>query len=145
MASQHGSAEVLCVIQMFCEDSRMKMVRFPGGLLITPYHPVHLHGGWRFPGVVGEVQNYACNSVYNFVLSTGHTILVNNIKCVTLGHGLTDSVARHPYLGAHKVVQDLRELRNGVSFASGLICFGPNCLLRNASGQVCKFDASRQL
>jgi hypothetical protein len=145
VASVYGSVEVLCVVRMLCEDSSMKMVRLPSGLLLTPYHPIHVKGKWRFPAHLGVTETYFCEAVFNFVLSAGHTIIVNDIECVTLGHGFTDEVARHPYLGAQQVVQDLRELRNGASFASGVIHFRPECLLRNASGLVCKFDPASEI
>ena len=40
----------------------------------------------------------------------GHTIWINDVECVTLGHGLQDDIVRHSYYGSKRVVEDLRML-----------------------------------
>lgn len=54
-----------------------------------------------------EIQ---CDEVYNFALDQGHTMLVNNTECVTLGHGFTEDVVRHAYYGSERIIEDLRQL-----------------------------------
>lgn len=40
------------------------------------------------------------DSYYNFVLESGHSMIVNNIPCISLGHGFQDPVAKHAYFGS---------------------------------------------
>lgn len=36
-------------------------------------------------------------------------MLVNNIECITLGHGFKDNkVVEHEYLGSEKIIEDLK-------------------------------------
>lgn len=35
------------------------------------------------------------DAYYNFVLQDGHSMIVNNIPCITLGHGFQENVAKH--------------------------------------------------
>lgn len=138
-------ARVLCVVQMLCENSCMDMVRLPGGLLITPFHPIWANSRWQFPMQIGRMENFVCESVFNFVLSNGHTVLVNDLECVTFGHNFTGEVVGHPYFGTPRIIKNLQKLRMGASFNLGFIKFKPNCLLRNDEGQVHEFDAACQL
>jgi Mg-chelatase subunit ChlD len=79
-----------------------------GDLLITPWHPIHVKGKWVFPHDIHPEQLRECGAVYNFVLSRGHSVIVDNVPCITLGHGVVDDpVLYHPYLGSQKVVEDL--------------------------------------
>jgi len=139
-------AEVQCVVVAMCEGSVNDLVELDGGLRLTPYHPVRIAGKWHFPGSLGVVALQSCPAVYNFVLASEHSIVVNGVTCVTLGHGLSEPVVQHPFFGTSLVIQDLRALRQGRSFASGLISFAPGCLMRNReTGLLCGYDASRQL
>jgi len=139
-------AEVRCVVVALCEGSVNDLVELEGGLRLTPYHPIQLAGKWHFPGSLGAVEVQSCPAVYNFVLTSEHSVVVNGIVCVTLGHGFTEPVVQHPFFGTSTVIQDLKALRQGSLFASGLIRFGPGCLLRNReTGLLCGYDASRLL
>ena len=55
-------------------------------LLITPYHPIKINNEWRFSKDIGETVNINCDYLYNFVLESGHILIINNIPCCTLGH-----------------------------------------------------------
>ena len=46
--------------------------------------------------------------VVNFVLESSHVLLVDGVPCVTLGHGLQEAVAAHPFWGTASVVDALR-------------------------------------
>jgi len=48
--------------------------------------------------------------VYSFALDQGHTIWVNDIECVTLGHEFKEDIVRHTYFGSKRVIEDLRIL-----------------------------------
>ena len=104
-------ATVACVVVTPCTDGVAFFVEFPGGLAITPYHPVRVNGRWQHPQDAYAVVERTCDAVYNLVLDAGHVVCVNGVECVTLGHGLDDGdggVLRHPYLGTQSVINDLR-------------------------------------
>jgi len=61
-----------------------------------------------------------CDAVYSFALDERHTIWVNDIECITLGHGFQDDIVRHRYDGTQRVIEDLRFL-DGQGKCTGLI------------------------
>ena len=64
------------------------MVTFENGLQITNYHPIFINNQWQFPVDVQPSQKTFIDKYYNFVLESGHTLKVNGIDCITLGHGV---------------------------------------------------------
>lgn len=86
------------------------MVKFSNGLIITNYHPVLHEGSWRFPVDVKASEKVFVDQYYNFVLEEGHSMLVNDVFCITLGHGMKGPVLEHEYLGTEKVIEDLKTL-----------------------------------
>ena len=60
--------------------------------------------------LVSSPDEISCEAVYNFALNQGHTVLVNDIECVTLGHGFKEDVVRHAYYGSQRVIEDLQKL-----------------------------------
>ena len=84
-------------------------------LQITPSHPIFVENKWCYPSDlvnVGDekvkIHSFSNIVLYNFVLSEGHTLLVDGISCVTLGHEFTDNlIVAHPYYGTRQVIQDL--------------------------------------
>lgn len=66
---------------------------------------------WLMPcTLVSSPNEISCDAVYNFALDQGHTVLVNDIECVTLGHAFKEDVVRHIYYGSQKVIEDLQGL-----------------------------------
>jgi len=129
--------EIVCVVKTSCHEQRAQLVELPGGLLVTPYHPVRIDGQWQFPCQLAKVHERPCPAVYSFVLKEEHVMLINGIACVSLGHDFQDEVVRHPYFGSPRVIDDLQKM-NG--WASGHIHFLPNCLLRDEeTALVCGF------
>ncbi len=92
-----------------------KMVRFPTGLLITPWHPVRSivsMEDWKFPCfVMGAVENVKILHFYDFVLEGKHQYAtINYWEVATLGHGMTDNdVISHPYYGTEAVLKVLKD------------------------------------
>ena len=42
---------------------------------------------------------------YNFVLEQGHSMLVNETYCITLGHNMKgNNAVEHEYLGTEKII-----------------------------------------
>ena len=84
------------------------MITFPNGLSITSYHPIIYNKEWRFPIEVGTAKQVYVEAYYNFVLKNGTSLMVNQVPCISLGHGLKGEVAGHDYLGTDKVIKDLQ-------------------------------------
>ena len=81
------------------------LARRVGGVQgLTPWHPVHLRGAWHFPAIVGAPLDRLTSHVVNLVLSPAsggyQPLLVDGTPCVTLGHGLRDRGAAHPFWGS---------------------------------------------
>jgi len=121
--------EILCVVKSECQDGKTLLVELPGGLLVTPYHPVQVGGKWHFPMQLGEVKEMSCPAVYSFVLKEEHVMMINGVACVTLGHNFNDDeVVRHSYFGSPRVVEDLKKFS---SWESGQVNLKPGCLVRD--------------
>ncbi len=109
------------------------MIKFPSGLLITPWHPIRNSPvePWQFPAEMAQgVQSvYDIKAYYNLVLDSGHVVEINGYQVCTLGHGFTDNnVIRHPYFGTEAVIEDLK-MRDG--WAEGLIQLIPETIQRD--------------
>ena len=59
------------MIEFQCADGVAELVALPGGLLITPWHPVRVQGAWRFPADLGNATSQACKAVYAILLGDG--------------------------------------------------------------------------
>jgi len=137
MSWNSKSVEIECVIKTACANERTHLVELPGGLLVTPYHPVNIDGEqWQFPCMLGDVKDRECPAIYSFVLKDEHVMMINGTACVTLGHNFQEDVVRHSYFGSQRVIEDLKKI-NG--WKSGRINLEPNCLVRDvdSGSRVC--------
>lgn len=120
-----NGATVKCVVRIRTPRSGVTIVRFPWtGLAITAYHPIrdpHTNQ-WLFPlHVSGACSSLELNHdfVYTFVVEGGHSVSINEVDVVALGHGLTDNdVVEHEYLGSRRILKDL-EACDG--YSSGVV------------------------
>jgi len=128
------NVEVLCVVKTLIPSGKTHLVELEGGLLITPYHPVHINDKWEFPCNLAETRELPCSAVYSFVLKDEHVMIINGVSCVTLGHNIKEETVSHPYFGSQKIIEDL-QLLNG--WNSGLVELVYGCLLRDTNGLVC--------
>lgn len=106
----------------------------------TPWHPVFVQGEWSFPSSLGPVVHEAADAVYNFVLDSNHTMILNGVTACTLGHDFTGPVIGHPYFGARvdgkRNVRDDLEAEEG--WATGYIVLRNTRFVRDlATGNVC--------
>jgi hypothetical protein len=136
-------ALVICVIKIKCNENICEMVKFDKGLMITPYHPIKNNNNWVFPLNFGLVKEYNCEYMYNYILNTTHTIIINDIVCVTLGHGFTDNdVIKHHYYGTELVINDLKKMRR---YNEGCINFQSDCIIRDNNGLIKCFDNTKEI
>ena len=105
-------AKVLCVVETLITSGKREYVNY-NGLLITPWHPIKLalHGNdenWFLPGEVFSSYILASTSMITLVLENHHVMIVNGIKCITLGHNFSHHPKlKHPYYGTNKVIENL--------------------------------------
>ena len=105
--------EVTVVATTFSYELELYSVN---GLLITSKHPIKmdLASDWVLPGDVAEQRQPARPTmVYNFVVSEGATMLVNNVTVLTLGedfHGSDRlwSPSARDFFATSKVIDALR-------------------------------------
>lgn len=141
VATSSGMAEVLCLVEIRSDLQEALLVELPGGLKITPWHPVLYHDAWRFPAELGEVRTVPCAAVYNLVLSEGHVLKVDDTWAVSLGHGLVGDVVGHEYWGSRRVIEDLQRQKG---WASGKVVLNALCILRDSFGQAAGMEHEQQ-
>jgi len=130
-----GGATIKCVVKHKCQDNRMRLCEYEG-LVITPYHPIRVDGQWVFPIDVdqGNQREYECEFVYNFVLNSGHIMMVNGVEACTLGHNFKDNaVIEHEYFGSTKVTDDLMKLKG---WTQGVVTLRPGSFQRNEDSNM---------
>lgn len=109
-------ANVICVVQI---HGKKDLVAIPGGLTVTPRHPISFGSNsidmckWQLPADIvkdGGAKVIESDVVFNFVLDSSHVVLVNGVQCVTLGHGLQGDIVSHDFYGTSKVIDALRSV-----------------------------------
>ena len=127
--SDINTVKVTCLLQTNIINGETHIVSLDGGLKITPWHPVIYENNWCFPHDIRGSQLEPCSAVYTVVLNNDHTIMINNMWCITLGHGYTVGVLDHPYFGTSDVINDLRKMPG---WDKGHIIINNNNILRNS-------------
>lgn len=137
-----NGAIVQCVVQTLTETPDLVDVGATGTPWITPYHPCreNANGLWRFPCELASITVATlCPAVYSFVLDAHHTLDINGVECIALGHGFTAAKAAHPYLGTDAVLRDLQALPG---YATGLLVFQSKSM-RRANNLVVGLNVDR--
>jgi len=136
------SAEISCVVRTRCHHQRALLVELPGGARVTPYHPVQVQGEWRFPIELADVKEYECDFVYSFIVQGAASLLVDGLPCISLGHGLEQGAAAHPYFASQQVVVDISAM---LGYKEGLVELSPGCVVRDpVTGTVCGLRSEPQ-
>jgi hypothetical protein len=81
------------------QGGKTELCYLPGGLKITPWHPVKSEGTWKFPSEIAAPVMSQCEAVYTLVLDKDHIAEINGIQVIQLGHGYTEGVLKHEYFG----------------------------------------------
>eukprot|EP01083_Nonionella_stella_P149688 475781_1 len=100
--------KVMCTVTQRIDDV-IKMCNI-GECCITPEHPIRNIGSdeWQMPyDMVQSVEMYV-DQVNNFVLESGHCVIVDDVECITLGHMLSDPIVKHPVWGTQVVCDFLK-------------------------------------
>ena len=122
------TAEILCVVETPGGEA-VKMVQMSDALLITPHHPVKKGDAWAFPSAFEEPSDHVAERLYSFVVRGSTAVSFGGVAVVSLGHGITEGVAAHPYFGTSRV---LRDLGKAPGFAKGRVCLPSGWDLRHA-------------
>ncbi|CAE6433545.1 unnamed protein product [Rhizoctonia solani] len=137
-----GTARVAAILRTACPGHTANLCTF-GQLVITPWHPMHHNGSWMFPTRIQQPKSLPCDHVYSILLesssdSDSHSVFIEGIRCVTLGHGCTDPVRAHPFLGDYaRIVGSLSQLE-GYYGESGVVdCAGVD--RESGTGMICGF------
>jgi hypothetical protein len=110
-------AKIVCVIKQ--NINSIVDVCYVNGMYITPYHPIYIYNRGSFPISHFKVEKKFIKIIYNIVLDNHHSILINFIPVITLGHDLKyNNVTRHEYFGSNKVLDDLKSFKG---YENGLI------------------------
>lgn len=142
-STQGKPARVVCVVQTQCQGGKTPLVSLPGGLLVTPYHPVRVGGQWKFPCDLAKVEVRPCTAVFSFVLAEEHVMVINGTQCVSLGHHFKGEVVGHPYFGSDLVIHDLKKMEG---WESGLVLFSAECMMRDLKTDLlCGFKEGSNL
>ena len=106
-----GPSRVTYVIRTKCKNDTAYFAELGNGLKITAWHPVRIGNTFRFPCKLSDLYEYSdCKYVYSFALDQGHTMVINDIECITWGHSFKDPVAAHPFFGSDSVINVLQKL-----------------------------------
>uniref|UniRef100_A0A0G4I825 RING-type domain-containing protein n=1 Tax=Chromera velia CCMP2878 TaxID=1169474 RepID=A0A0G4I825_9ALVE len=145
-------AEVVCVVLIPLSGERQRrLVPLPGGLVISPKHPVREKGTaeWIRPvDAMREDRNSEGDSnkeersppLTDFllmpVLDRTHVLEVNGWECVTWGHGLSGPVVHHPFYGTSDCVESLRRPQG---WEGGFVSLSGVRRMRDSNGSACGF------
>ena len=93
---------VECVVKTNISSNTQtnNLIKLNDDLHLTYYHPVKINNSWCFPKDIlfGSNSDLYCDAIYSIVLELdmgsessrgyGSGILIGNIECTTLGHGI---------------------------------------------------------
>ena len=93
---------------------QVKMVKFPLGLTVTPWHPVRASANmpWMFPCMwIMKVEWMYVDYFYDFYIEGENQFMkIDGLQVISLGHGVKDDpVASHEYYGTQKVIEDMKK------------------------------------
>lgn len=141
----HDNHRVLCVLKTLT-GGKAHIVRLGSSGGWTPNHPVRINGDWFLPGDMALEVIEECEAVYNFVMESGHFLIIGDTMTCTIGHDWTGPVIGHPYFGkrepnVHNMLDDLEASTN---YDSGLVIWSDVSVQRDAQGYVCKMTPGFQ-
>jgi Mg-chelatase subunit ChlD len=135
-------SKVECVVKTVFEYNYNDLLTINDSLHLTPYHPIKINGKWCFPNDIpsSKQSDLDCDAIYSFILEdrgNGSGMLIGDIECATLGHGITgDITISHPFFGTEEVINNLKL---SPEYSNGLVILKENSLIRDSNtGLVCR-------
>jgi hypothetical protein len=126
--NNYTTSKVLCILETIITMGILEMVNFDEGLIITPWHPIKHNGNWKFPINLKNPVMKSCNSIISLVLDNNHIAIINDVECITLGHGFTYGVLNHKYFGTNLVIDDMKKL---LGWELGHIVVKDSCIIKD--------------
>ena len=117
------------VVYVIKEPRKHKFLKITDDVFVTPWHPISIDNGpWTVPNK--DLIETSENVAYNFLLNedSDHIIHLskinsNNIRALTLGHGINDNpVTSHAFFADYKkVIENLKKFpeTNGLIIVNG--------------------------
>ena len=103
----------------------------------TPKHPVIYNKKWTNPISIKSPKCTYIDYWYNLVLKNGHSVKINGIEAITLGHNQKDKIAFHPYFGTNKVLNALNKYKE---YARGKIMIKKTLnIVRDENGRISEY------
>lgn len=129
-----GEATVWLVVKTHCKDNLTELSKI-NNLLVTPWHPIYYDGTWTFPREIQPATLQQCDAVYSFWLDKYHIMNISSFDVISLAHGYTDNVIKHPFWGTHEVIL---ALQSKPGYTDGFVELNAGCLKVNkTTGLVC--------
>ena len=134
-----NGAKVVCVVKTVLEKKETKLVNLSRDnvtLFITPWHPVKtILSCWKYPWYEKEPVMTPCEAIYSLILDKDHYVDSGHHVSVTLGHGFTEPLVIHPFVGTEKVIEHINKFPG---YESGLV---ETCgtIRDDKTGLVCGF------
>lgn len=124
LKTENGYNKLICIMKTISPNGKNKLVELDSQiysksgmqtqnqqskLLVTEWHPIKHHYGWKFPINIHKSTVHNIPFVYSFVVENSHTVYIEGWECITLGHGIkNDAVASHDFWGTEKVIDCLK-------------------------------------
>jgi hypothetical protein len=108
LTSEGKNSQVTHIIEIDHDESN-HLLRLPGGLLITPDHPIRIKEKWTTPKhqEAQKVDDNPSRKLYSFVLEDNHIAIVNGYECLTWGHEFKDNEVANYYSRSHPLIQKI--------------------------------------
>jgi len=128
-----STAEVICVLVMPVKKGHISVVDWNNGARVMTQHPI------RYPDKASQKKHGDAQYVYNVFLDGAPTIVVNDITCVALGHGVEGEVA-HEFWSRSAREQSLRgigteQFEEGQVLFPGFSTVGTTCRVCGLRGK----------
>lgn len=129
-------SKIECVIKTVFTSNYNNLIAVNDSLHLTPYHPIKIDDIWYFPKDLPSVKqsDLVCDAIYSFILEdrgNGSGMIIGNIECATLGHGITNDVTiSHPFFGTEEVINNLKL---SPEYSNGLVILKENSLIRDSN------------
>ena len=101
-------SRVICILERVITNKFKNMVTLPGGLSITPWHPIKYKNKWQFPNNIKNYNMVSCTSIITLLLDNNHIGFINDYQCIMLGHNYKNNILEHEYYGTNKIVKDMK-------------------------------------
>lgn len=126
--------KIECIVKTIITKT-IQLNKLSEDLIITKWHPVKIDGLWKFPcelSISNDFNITKSDSIYSFVLKNrgnGKGIIIGNIECATLGHGILNrNIISHDFFGTEKVIDNLKLSH---TYESGLVILQQDSILKN--------------